>query len=50
MNRAYGRSKETVEHQTSELDRVLALPPEEPEALRAKLDERRARLQLVKDD
>jgi hypothetical protein len=51
MNRAYGRSKETVEHTgTNELDRLLAMPPEEREALRAKLAERRARLELVKSD
>jgi hypothetical protein len=49
MNRAYGRSKETVEHQTSELDRLLALPVEERERLRAELAERRARLEAVSD-
>jgi hypothetical protein len=47
MNRAYGRSKETVEHQTSELDCLLALPVEERERLRAELAERRARLEAV---
>jgi hypothetical protein len=47
-NRALGRTKETVEHTgPSELDRILAMPPEEREALRAELDERRARLKAV---
>jgi hypothetical protein len=44
MNRAYGRSKETVEHQTSELDRVLAMPREERDRLRDELAARRAQL------
>jgi hypothetical protein len=50
-NRALGRAKETVEHAgPSELDRILAMSPEEREALRAELAERRARLKLVKTD
>jgi hypothetical protein len=49
-NRALGRSKETVEHTgTNELDRLLAMSPEEREGLRAKLAERRARLKRFCD-
>jgi hypothetical protein len=47
-NRALGRARETIEHTgTSELDRLLAMPVEEREALRAQLAERRARLEPV---
>jgi hypothetical protein len=47
-NRALGRAKETVEHAgPSELDRILAMPREERDALRAELAERRARLEAV---
>jgi hypothetical protein len=47
MTRVYGKPKETVEHQNSELDRLMAMTPEERDALRARLAERRARLNAV---
>ena len=45
MNRVYGKPTETrVEVQQTEFDRVAAMSDEEREALRQRIEERKARL------
>jgi hypothetical protein len=43
MTRVYGKPKETVEVQRTDLERVRAMSPEERDELRQKLEKRKAR-------
>jgi hypothetical protein len=39
-NRALGRAKETVEHQTSDVDRIEQMTPEERDIIRRRIEAR----------
>ena len=45
MTRVYGKPKETIEHQQSDLDRIDAMTPEERDELRARIAARKAALE-----
>ena len=42
LSRAYGKPKETVEHQVSEVDRIAAMSQEERDAIHDRIEQRRA--------
>ena len=39
----YGKPKETIEHQQSDIDRIAAMTPEERDQIRLRLEQREAR-------